>query len=74
MQDFGEHGRELVTVEVALRLLELLGDPSAIEALVLSRGGNPLRLLNLLERCVFKVSCPRLLKGRGPLPYAVQHD
>ena len=42
-------------MEVALLLLELLGDPSAIEALVLSRGGDPRRLLSLLERCVFKV-------------------
>ncbi len=29
LQNYGEHGRELITVEVALRLLQTLADPSA---------------------------------------------
>lgn len=57
MQDFGEHGRELVTVEVALRVLDLLADPSRVEQLVQKRGGNAEKLAALLERCVFKVIC-----------------
>ena len=55
MQDFGEHGRELVTVEVALRVLDLLADPTRVEALTKSRGGNPEKMAALLERTVFKV-------------------
>lgn len=54
MQDFGEHGRELVTVEVALRLLELLADPTRLDELTAKRGGNPGKLQALLERSVFK--------------------
>lgn len=56
LQDFGEHGRELVTVEVALRVLDLLADPSRVEVLTRSRGGNPEKMAALLERTVFKVS------------------
>jgi len=64
-QDFGEHGRELVTVEVALRFLELLSDPSKVEAMALARGGNPEKIAALLERCVFKVLSPRLQPHRN---------
>ena len=42
-------------MEVALRLLEVLSDPSAVESLALKRGGNPQKLTRLLEQCVFTV-------------------
>lgn len=57
-QNYGEHGRELITVEVALRLLQILADPSA----ELERGDRPggpgkARLKALLHNTVFKVTC-----------------
>ena len=53
MQSFGEHGRELITPEVGLRLLELLGQLGSdmehtTEALTPQQ--------KLLQRTVFKVS------------------
>ena len=54
-QNYGEHGRELITVEVALRLLAALADPGpAIERSV-QRGHSPHLLKNLLHSAVFKV-------------------
>ena len=44
-----------MTVEVALRVLDLLADPSRVEALTKSRRGNPEKMAALLERTVFKV-------------------
>ena len=57
-QNYGEHGRELITVEVALRLLAALADPGpAIERSV-QRGHSPHLLKNLLHSSVFKARCP----------------
>ena len=54
LQNYGEHGRELITVEVALRLLAALADPGpAIERSV-QRGHSPHLLKNLLHSSVFK--------------------
>lgn len=54
VQNYGEHGRELITVEVALRLLAALADPRlAIERSV-QRGHSPHLLKNLLHSSVFK--------------------
>ena len=55
-QNYGEHGRELITVEVALRLLQLLADPSE----VLERADRPgglgaAHLSSVLHNTVFKV-------------------
>lgn len=60
-QDFGEHGRELITVEVALKLLELLSDPLKLRRAVNARGGNLQKLEELLHHSIFKVCIGRLL-------------
>ncbi len=54
LQSFGEHGRELITPEVGLRLLEMLGDlGSEMEHGV--QAATPQQ--QLLQRTVFKVLC-----------------
>lgn len=55
LQNFGEHGRELVTVEVALELLRQLGDSSGAVQQSIARGHGPNRLLTLLQNTVFMV-------------------
>ena len=56
MQNYGEHGRELVTVEVALRLLQLLADPSAeLERADRAGGLGQAKMRLLLHSTVFKV-------------------
>lgn len=53
MQSFGEHGRELITPEVGLRLLELLGQLGAqIEQ---EDPSSPSSRHQLLRQTVFKV-------------------
>ena len=59
-QNFGEHGRELVTVEVALRLLAALAAPRAALERSAARGQPTQRLGHLLRQCVFKA---RLVSG-----------
>lgn len=54
VQDFGEHGREFITSEVGLRLLQVLGDPEQLSKLV-GGGKRAARLKAILEHCVFKV-------------------
>ena len=57
MQHFGEHGRELITVEVGLRLLELLADPERLRELPYF-ANKPLEpMLQLLSMCDIKVRC-----------------
>ncbi len=58
-QNYGEHGRELITVEVALRLLQTLADPSAELELAerLRSAGRP-DLQATLHNTVFKVPRP----------------
>ncbi|KAK9802611.1 hypothetical protein WJX73_002757 [Symbiochloris irregularis] len=53
--NFGEHGRELVTVEVALRLLRMLGNPAEAVQRSVERGHGPHRLLTLLRHAVFQI-------------------
>lgn len=53
-QNYGEHGRELITVEVALRLLAALADPSAAIARSVARGQPAHLLKHLLHSAVFK--------------------
>ena len=57
-QNFGEHGRELITVEVALRLLAELGNPRGVMERSYARGQPAQRLGHLLRQCVFKVWAP----------------
>lgn len=52
MQSFGEHGRELITPEVGLRLLELLGQLGS-EMEHSTEAVTPQQ--TLLQRTVFKV-------------------
>ena len=55
-QNYGEHGRELITVEVALRLLQTLADPSAeLQIAERLRGGGRPDLHATLHNTVFKV-------------------
>ena len=53
MQSFGEHGRELITPEVGLRLLELLGQLGS-DMEHSTEAATPQQ--KLLQRTVFKVS------------------
>ncbi len=56
VQNYGEHGRELITVEVALRLLQVLADPSAeLERADRPGGSGKARLKALLHNTIFKV-------------------
>ncbi len=59
VQNYGEHGRELITVEVALRLLQVLADPSAeLERADMPGGPGKARLKALLHNSIFKVGVP----------------
>ncbi|CAL8466007.1 g5543 [Coccomyxa elongata] len=63
--NYGEHGRELITVEVALRLLQILADPSA-ELERADRPGGPgkARLKALLHNTIFKIVPMENERGR----------
>lgn len=70
--NYGEHGRELVTVESALALLRDLADPSLSRAAaaadadpVRSSLGGSERLRALLKRTVFKIVPMENEAGRG---------
>lgn len=54
-QDFGEHGRELISSEVALRLLEVLAQPAQLDQLCAQQGLDCPRLTRLLRHTVLKV-------------------
>ena len=54
VQDFGQHGREFITSEVGLKLLQALGDPEQLSQLV-GGGKRAARLQAILQQCVFKV-------------------
>ena len=55
-QDFGEHGRELISSEIALRLLRLLcGGPEAAAPLLAAYRLPGEAVQQLLQRAVFKV-------------------
>lgn len=81
-QDFGEHGREFISSEVGLRLLELLGDADALSKLV-GGGRRAARLQAILQHTAFKVGvsvwCGLLLLLRGagsslPQRHTCQHQ
>lgn len=56
VQNYGEHGRELITVEVALRLLQTLADPSAeLQVAGRLRSAGRADLQAMLHNTVFKV-------------------
>ncbi|XP_010266142.1 PREDICTED: metallocarboxypeptidase A-like protein ARB_03789 isoform X2 [Nelumbo nucifera] len=57
-QSFGQHGRELITSEVALRLLSILGEEYPIPKM------GPTSLNSTLERLVIKVVPMENLNGR----------
>jgi hypothetical protein len=54
LQDFGEHGREYITSEVALRLLQVLQDDQQLEKL-LGSSKRLQRLKAILQHIVIKV-------------------
>lgn len=62
MQSFGEHGRELITPEVGLRLLELLGKLGS-EMEHSTEAVTPQQ--KLLQRTVFKVCLQRIGAEEG---------
>lgn len=49
-QSFGQHGRELITTELALRILEILSDEHSIP------GIDNTSLSTMLDKLVIKVS------------------
>ena len=55
LQNFGEHGRELISSEIALRLLRLLCDEAQRAPLLEAYGLSPAHVQQLLQRAVFKV-------------------
>ncbi|GBF89660.1 metallocarboxypeptidase A [Raphidocelis subcapitata] len=61
--DFGEHGREYITSELALRLLRVLANGTALEA---AAGGarRAARLRHILDACVFKIIPMENTRGR----------
>ena len=61
-QNFGEHGRELISSEIGLRLLEQLCDPGAAVAALAEQGLAPAVAEALLRGVVFKV-CVRARAG-----------
>ena len=62
LQSFGEHGRELITPEVGLRLLELLGQFGS-EMEHSTETVTPQQ--KLLQRTVFKVSSEHTSAKQG---------
>lgn len=56
LQDFGEHGRELISPEIALRLLQALcAGGSDLAALASKSGVGSQELQGVLERSVLQV-------------------
>jgi hypothetical protein len=53
-QDFGEHGREFISSEVGLRLLQVLADPQLLQNYT-GQGKRLERLNAILEQTVLKV-------------------
>lgn len=49
-QSFGQHGRELITTELALRILSILSEEEFLSS------AYPLNLNNTLDRLVIKVT------------------
>eukprot|EP00884_Botryococcus_braunii_P001474 jgi/Botrbrau1/11327/Bobra.0038s0087.2 len=62
--NFGEHGRELITVEMALHLLHLLADPDKIVQRSVERGNPAHKIRNLLHSTVFKIVPMENVHGR----------
>ena len=54
-QDFGEHGREFISSETALRLLRLLADEAALATFCEAHALNFPRLRETLKDVVFRV-------------------
>lgn len=61
MQDFGQHGRELITNEVALKLLQLLAHDAQLVKFCAAQGIPSARLLASLKHVVMKVRACVLL-------------
>ena len=70
MQSFGEHGRELITPEVGLRLLELLGKLGS-EMEHSTEAVTPQQ--KLLQRTVFKVCLQRISAKQGATEWQCMH-
>ena len=66
LQNFGEHGRELISSEIALRLLRLLCDEAQRAPLLQAYGLSPAHVNQLLQRAVFKVSASAGWVGELP--------
>jgi hypothetical protein len=62
--NFGEHGRELISPEIALRLLETLCDEEARKTLLLSYGISPDTVDSILHNVVFKIIPVENPRGR----------
>lgn len=54
LQNFGEHGRELISSEIGLHLLRLLCDPAARRTLLAAYSISEAAVDALLPRTVFK--------------------
>lgn len=54
LQDFGEHGREFISSEVGLRLLQVLADPQQLRNIT-GPGQRVERLTAILQQTVLKV-------------------
>ncbi|KAK8955249.1 hypothetical protein KSP40_PGU014410 [Platanthera guangdongensis] len=58
LQSFGQHGRELITTEVALHLLSILSEEQSLHKMV---GTDPISLEKALENTVIKVGVAFLI-------------
>jgi hypothetical protein len=61
LQDFGEHGREFISSEVGLRLLQVLADPQLMRNYT-GPGKRLERLHAILQQTVLKVWLLRLIR------------
>jgi hypothetical protein len=64
LQDFGEHGREFISSEVGLRLLQVLADPRLMHNYT-GPGKRMERLNAILQQTVLKVRLLRLNQAAG---------
>eukprot|EP00798_Chlamydomonas_sp_ICE-L_P007591 gene7591-746_t len=61
--DFGEHGREFISSELGLRMMQTLADPEALKA-VIGGGIRGERLIQLLHKIVFQILPMENVRGR----------
>jgi len=65
VQNFGEHGRELISSEIGLHVLRLLCDEAARLPLLQRFKIDPQAVKQVMQRAVFKVGCDGVVVWGG---------